>query len=59
MIVMIIFVTALGVACLNVENPESEREHLQSHGGVSGGCSHGGDGEAWGTCLPSAAQSSQ
>ncbi len=37
------FSAVQGVACLSFENPGIEREHLQIHGGVSGGCSHGGD----------------
>ncbi len=45
--------TALCVACLSSENPESEHGHLQIYGGVSGGCPHGGEGEVLGTCLSS------
>ncbi len=46
------FLAALGVACLSSENPGFEREHLQIHGGVSGGCSHGGTARLGGSPPP-------
>ncbi len=44
--------TALGVTCLNVENPESEREYLQSHGASPVGALTGGTARLGGPASP-------